>query len=765
VKRKRIAIYGVTDESLQILPHLTSNPELEIVGIYTPDTGKAQQMLRQLSTPIEASTVNLLTNDARLFDAGAKIDAIVDARITPPLGELTPDLVKRGVEIVSPMFARLLWGFRGQGADHKRELLQILEEVIESYDFTIDTDDLFERMLQIAIGATGADQGSLMLLDEASGELSIRMAIGIERELWSKIRVKLGEGIAGKVAAEASPFLLRGHADHMAFHIVHERSNIVSAISVPLQTNGTVIGVLNLHHSTLPDVFTHNDLHFVQQLAAVDAKLIQKTQEFERLRTASARYDVAQTVREILRTPAPMRKRLRRLTQFVSEQIHSSIAAIYLHDPERDSFTLVATSLAEQDIGSTLGLHAGVGIDGTAALRGEPILLRWTDESLVYAALPVVSAQIQVGLLTVQITPGIANSKLVEGILNEIVRAMGEEITQLEREEQIEEQLRRTRAVSELGIQLLNATTNRERIKIATSATASILGADHAIIRLRERETGRYCIRGYFGPSGEQIPPSLIHIDKIASRESIRSGKLHEVRNLNHDPRYCGIDEELYSLICAPLRHDGHTVGVFGIYHLRSDERLVPHNIARGESELFQQIVRYLERALEMSKPTEAGENAGPSSGDQGAGLCSPEILEQRIGEEIVRAAGRVNRVAVLNCAIENSATLRKAQGEQRLSLIVRKVGTILRAHLRAFDVLAQTGTFDFTALIPDLGENAEQQISSLARAATHEINQLREINEPVAIRLAFGYAVYPSDGRTRTALLERARIARIRVI
>jgi len=765
VRRKRIAIYGATEESLQVLPHLTSNPELEVVGIYTSDTGQAHQKLRQLAKPTEASTVDLLTNDARIFEAGAKLDAIVDARVSPPLREFAPDLIERGIEIVSPMFARLLWGLRTQNAEDKHDLLQILEEIIESYDFTIDTDDLFERMLQIAIGATGADQGSLMLLDEASGELWIRMAIGIERELWSKIRVKLGEGIAGKVAAEASPFLLRGHADHMAFHIVHERSNVVSAISVPLQANGTVLGVLNLHHSTLPDVFTHGDLHFVQQLAAVDAKLIKKAQEFERLRNASARYDIAQNIREILHTPAPMRRRLRRLTQFVSEQVHSSIVAIYLHDFEQDSFTLVATSLAQQEIGSMLGLHAGVGIDGTAAQSGEPILLRWTDGSLVYAALPIVSAQIQLGLLTVQITPGIANSKLVEGILNEITRAMGEEITRLEREEHIEEQLRRTRAVSELGIQLLNASDNRERIKIATSATSSILGADHAIIRLRETETGRYCIRGYFGPTGEQIPPSLIHIDKIASREAIRSGKLHEVRNLNHDPRYCGIDEQLYSLICAPLRHEGHTVGVFGIYHLRSDERLIPHNIARGESELFQQIVRYLERALEVSKPAEIAEKAGPSSEDQGAGLSSPEILEQRIGEEIVRAAGRINRVAVLNCAIENSEALLQAQGEQRLSLIIRKIGTILRSHLRAFDVMAQTGTFDFTALIPDLGENAEQQISSLARATTHEINQLREINEPVAIRLAFGYAVYPRDGRTRTTLLERARIPRIRVI
>ena len=60
------------------------------------------------------------------------------------------------------------------------------------------------RMLEIAMGVTGADGGSLMLLDPKAQQLGIRVAIGVEPELWPKIKVALGEGIAGRAAAAGS---------------------------------------------------------------------------------------------------------------------------------------------------------------------------------------------------------------------------------------------------------------------------------------------------------------------------------------------------------------------------------------------------------------------------------------------------------------------------------------------------------------------------------------------------------------------------------
>ena len=75
--------------------------------------------------------------------------------------------------------------------------------------------------------------GSLMLLDPERRHLCIRVAMGVEPELWPKIRVPLGEGIAGWVAAEGRPLRLRGRADSETYHIVRERTDVESALCVP----------------------------------------------------------------------------------------------------------------------------------------------------------------------------------------------------------------------------------------------------------------------------------------------------------------------------------------------------------------------------------------------------------------------------------------------------------------------------------------------------------------------------------------------------
>ncbi len=784
---KRIAIYGVTEESIALLPHLLTNPEIEVIGIHTYDVGATQSQLRKLPKPIENSAREVLTSDDRLFESGTGLHAIIDSRVSPALTRKFPFLLASGVERISPLVARLLWGFRDPHADHKQDLLQTLQEIVESYDLTIDTDELFERMLQIAIGATGADQGSLMLLEPNSQELLIRMAVGIERELWPKIRVKMGEGIAGKVAAEASPLLLRGHADHMAFHIVHERSNAVSAISVPLETDGRVLGVLNLHHSSQADIFTHKDLDFVRQLAALDAALISKAQEFERLRSLSARYSAGQHVRALFRQEIPVRKRLRQLCCFTADQVVDGIVSVYLHDADRDVFTLNATSQSEEGVTPALSLTTGSGVDGQAAESGEPIYLRWDNGSLAYAAMPLSYGQLQVGVMTVQVSSRMEDTDILEGILNEITTAAGDEIAQMEREEQAETQLRKMRAIGDLGIRLLSVRDNAELVQIATHAVPDILEAEFAIVRLRDNESGRFYIRGGHGSSTETLPSSLIHLDKLASREAATRSELLQIRDLRVDPRFCGIDPNIRSILAAPITSNGRVIGTFAIYNKLSHEDVYPGPFRNEDAMLFEQALAYMDRAVsvEASAIEDEVSPAAPAQPladeliaeaqpedvvvatleEMQEGFSSVETLHRRISEEVARAAGRPNRVVILNCDLENIEAIQQASGEAHAQLVVMKVGEALRSHMRSFDVLSQTGDHQFTVLLPDPGEGPEQRLSSLARTVTHEIAKHEELNEPIPLRLAFGYALHPRDGRNRTILLDRAANPRIRVV
>ena len=365
--RKRIGIYRATEEARQLIPSLLENPEFELGAIVDPDAESIRQQFDAIDPGIARVLDECMTADLDALILDADLHAVVDASASGDFAANHPALSERGIQIVTPLTARLLWCFSRTSPNSKADLLTALHEIVESYNLTVDADELFSRVLEIAVAVTGAEGGSLMLLDHSARELRVQVAAGVEPELWPKIRVPIGHGIAGRVAADARPLRLRGKADRQAFQIVRERLDVESAISVPLIFEGRVLGVLNLHHSTRADAFSDESLEFAEQLAHLDAQIIARSQEHEALRSQAARYTAVRRVREILSGRDPLPDRLRSFCLFVAEHVGHGIATIYLRDSGETDLRLSATSLEGGGFGGEYRIKIGRGIDGSAA--------------------------------------------------------------------------------------------------------------------------------------------------------------------------------------------------------------------------------------------------------------------------------------------------------------------------------------------------------------------------------------------------------------
>jgi GAF domain-containing protein len=370
--------------------------------------------------------------DALLLDSD--LHAVVDASARGDFAANHPALTERSVQIVTPLTARLLWCFSGTSRNSKSDLLTALHEIVESYNLTIDADELFSRVLEIAVAVTGAEGGSLMLLDHAARELRVRVAAGVEPELWPKIRVPLGHGIAGRVAADGRSLRLRGKADRQAFQIVRERL------------------------------------------------------EHEALRSQAARYTAVRRVREILSGKDPLSDRLRSFCLFVAEQVGHGIATLYLRDNDEADLRLSATSLEGGGFGGEYRIQIGTGIDGTAARTREPAILRSSRGALAYAALPLIAGNTLFGVLSVQGGDEAAGSRAAEEALLEIAAAAAEEIAHVEREASMSSRATKMGALNEAGIRMISATDPAEVLRLATSSAAMVLAiCDSILFRLRGR--------------------------------------------------------------------------------------------------------------------------------------------------------------------------------------------------------------------------------------------------------------------------------------
>jgi GAF domain-containing protein len=760
--RKSVAIYGASEESLALIPLLEANPDIEIVAIYEPDLAALRARIEALgSGMVERMRGRATDEDVLLREP---LHAVVDAETLQPFREAFPDAERRGVQVVSPLTARLLWGYGVAAQDRKAELLQALHEVVESVNLTIDPEELFARMLEIAMGVTGADGGSLMLLDAERGVLRIRVAIGVEPELWPKIRVPLGEGIAGRVAADARPLKIRGKADRETFQLVRDRFDVESALCVPLVHEGRVLGVLNLHHSERPDAFDDDDLAFAEQLGRLDAEIIARAQEHEALRSQASRYAAVREVRETLSGTAPLLDRLGTLCALVAERVGGGIATVYLFDTNEGELHLGATSLSGGGFGGEYRIALGQGIDGDAGQTREPSFLRGPGGRLSYAALPLLSGDQLVGVLSVQGGSGESGEagRGVEETLLEIAAATADEIAQAEREARMATRATKMSAINEAGIQLVSARDTSEVTRLATSSAALILEADHAVLRLQDPETRRYVIRSYYGSADGRTQERLFRLDKRVSVDAIKARGPQLVRNVAHDASYGPLDSGVRSVLAAPLKREARVIGTLALYDKVAPDQFYAGSFNDEDVQIFTRYVSYVERAIESALFYARAKQH--RSFDEETGLPNAEYLARRIEQELTRC-GPSGLLALATCRIENLDEIRRATDTIRAERLILRAAEALRAHLRDFDVLARTQDAEFSMLLPDPGIEPEERITALARAVADELAKDDRINHPVRVNLAFGYAIHPVDGATPESLCTRAATARIRML
>lgn len=757
--RKAVAIYGASEETLHLVSLLEDNPTLEVAAIYDANLEAARARAEALDPATRERVLPRLTSDPQALLAPG-VRAVIDAGGAEAFHARFPDAAGRGVQVVSPLTARLLWGYGVSSPDRKAELLQALHEIVESVNLTVDPDELFTRMLEIALGVTGADGGSLMLLDAERKVLQVRVAVGVERELWPKIRVPLGEGIAGRVAADGRPLRLRGKVDQRAFRIVRERFDVESALCVPLAHEGTVLGVLNLHHSSRADAFSDDDLAFAEQLGRLDAEIIARAQEHETLRSQAARYGAVREVRQTLAGHAPLLDRLGALCSLVAARVGGGIATLYLYHPDEGELRLAATSLVGGGLGGDYRIPLGQGVDGGAAARREPAFLG-EGGALAYASLPLLAGDDLVGVLSVQAGPdgaraALARSRAAQETLLEIAAAAADAIGQAAREERMSARATRVSAINEAGLRLVSARDPAEVARLATSSGALILGADHAVLRLQDPETRRYVIRSYYGSADGRVEEKLFRLDKQVSIDVLRRRAPAVLRELPPN------DTTVRSALAAPLKRDGRMIGTLSLYDKIAPDQFYAEVFNDEDLQIFTRYVSYVERAVANALFYQQARRQ--RSFDEDTGLPSGEYLARRVDQELARAAGRERTLALGSCRIENLDAIRRAESAAADRAVLR-VAEALRSHLRDFDVLGRTGDDEFLVLLPEPGFDPEDRVAALARVVADEIAKDDRVNQPMRLALAFGYAVHPADGTSREELEARARVARIRMV
>ena len=168
----------------------------------------------------------------------------------------------------------------------------------------VEIEELLVSLLARTRDLLDVDTCAVLLRDEQANELVARAAVGLEEEVEQGVRIPMGRGFAGRVAAERRPVILEDvdHAD--VLNPILREKGIKSLLGVPLLVGGEAIGVLHvgvLRHRA----FTPDDVELLQLVADRVAVAVERTRlHDETIRLDQLKASFVAIASHELRTPA-----------------------------------------------------------------------------------------------------------------------------------------------------------------------------------------------------------------------------------------------------------------------------------------------------------------------------------------------------------------------------------------------------------------------------------------------------------------------------
>jgi two-component system phosphate regulon sensor histidine kinase PhoR len=154
-------------------------------------------------------------------------------------------------------------GVSDKNLEQRIRELNTLFGIGKSVTALLDQERLLSRLVEAAIYLTGAETGSLMLIDESTSELYIVAASGIDDRVARSLRLKVTDSLAGQVVSTGQPVILTGKdlTKLKTSYLVR------SLIYVPLKSKGRVRGVLTVDNRQQPWDFDNHHLRLLSTLA------------------------------------------------------------------------------------------------------------------------------------------------------------------------------------------------------------------------------------------------------------------------------------------------------------------------------------------------------------------------------------------------------------------------------------------------------------------------------------------------------------------
>ena len=266
----RFAEREAREEAVRTLEDITQR----VHGEYVRKLAVLEQQLTQARGGADPAQVIALEREAARAQEEARKSARRAQAVEQQVLAAVEQLEKAHVELHR----------RSESLRQKTRTLYLIDRVLSLDSGADDPRQLVDGLLSLVGDDMQAQRCSLMLRAPEPDHLYLAAARGLAPNVSEGARVRIGEGVSGRVAAAREPLLVMDVADAQAHPLLRDQYFTTgSFISFPLVYHDQLVGVVNLTNRAQRGVFVDEDVERVRILALVISLVATRARLAERL--------------------------------------------------------------------------------------------------------------------------------------------------------------------------------------------------------------------------------------------------------------------------------------------------------------------------------------------------------------------------------------------------------------------------------------------------------------------------------------------------
>ena len=161
--------------------------------------------------------------------------------------------------------------------------LTVFHQVARALTQSLELREILDIIMQKMVQFFNPERWSMLMVDQAGQELTYAVAVGEDAESLRGLTIRMGEGLAGWVAATGNPLVVPDVSQDVqwsAFSRAHPELRISSIACIPIRSNDQTLGVIQLFNSKL-DLMSEYSQSFIRILCDYAAIAIQNARSVE----------------------------------------------------------------------------------------------------------------------------------------------------------------------------------------------------------------------------------------------------------------------------------------------------------------------------------------------------------------------------------------------------------------------------------------------------------------------------------------------------